>query len=74
MLFMVQMKMGKYGAFFGVIDPQTVMVNLAKFNISRMDEIARFRAIITAEQIEAERIEHAKNCISREQYEKIKAK
>lgn len=67
MLFIIQMKMGKYGAFYGVIDAQVIMVNLAKFNSLRMEEIARIRTKMDKEDIELKRSEQAKNCITHEE-------
>jgi len=69
MLFMTYMKSGFYGSFFGVIDPQAIMVNLIEFNKNRMAEIARVRVKLENQEIERQRNESQKNSITREEYE-----
>lgn len=70
MLFLSRFKAGKYGKFYGAVDPLAITSALQAFCKQRVSEI-------TAIEMERERIEAARpreGCVSREEYERIKAR
>lgn len=44
MLFCWQMKAGKYGKFYGAVDPMSIAVGLRQFDQERRDDLARIEA------------------------------
>lgn len=73
MLFFHRFKSGKYGEFYGVVDPQKIMSGINAFLRDRMDEIAQFERIAAHKRIEEESKRRDEHCITHEEYLKIKS-
>lgn len=70
LLFFYRFKSGKYGHFYGSIDPQKITVALIEFKKDRIAEIKYIEAEKENERIDKIREEWEKNCVTREEYEK----
>jgi len=72
MLFFHRFKAGKYGEFYGVVDPQRIMSGLNMFLRERVEEIAQYERIVAQKRIEEESKQRDERCITHEEYLKIK--
>lgn len=72
LLFFYRFKSGEYGHFYGSIDPQKITVALLEFKRQRIAEIKYYESKKEHEEKNRLREEWAKNCVSREEYEKRK--
>lgn len=68
MYFLHQLKMGKYGSFYGVVDGMKITESLGKFIKERRDYIFQLEEEIKKEK----RKDMFKGTITREQYDKLK--
>ncbi len=73
MLFFYRFKAGKYGEFFGVVDPQRIMSGLYSFLRDRVDEIGRFERISARKKIDEE-LKQGERCITYDEYINLKTK
>ena len=73
MLFFHRFKAGKYGEFFGVVDPQRIMSGLNAFLRERIEEIAQYERLVAQKRIEEEAKQRDERCITHEEYLKIKS-
>lgn len=72
LLFFYRFKSGEYGHFYGSIDPQKITVALLEFKKQRIADIKYYESKKENEEKNRLREEWAKNCVTREQYEKMK--
>lgn len=74
MLFFHRFKCGKYGEFFGVVDPQKLMTALNNFNKDRISEISKYENERKKQELNRLRDEwrNSKTAISYEEYLKTK--
>lgn len=68
MLFFFNFKAGKYGKFYGAVDPLTITTALRTFCAERRDALFKIESDLAA----AEREKPREGCISREQYLELK--
>ena len=73
MLFFHRFKAGRYGEFYGVVDPQRIMSGLNAFLRDRVEEIAQYERIAAQKRIEEEVKQRDERCITHEEYLKIKS-
>lgn len=71
-LFLHRFKAGKYGTFYGCIDPLQITYGLAQFVEQRRTEIAKIQQKQNEEQIYRQRKQWAETAVSRQQYEQLK--
>lgn len=71
-LFLHRLKAGRYGFFYGAIDPMKITSSLATFSEERRIEIARIENEKSQAEIVSKRHEWSKTAISRQEYERIK--
>lgn len=74
MLFFYRFKLGHYGEFYGVVDPHKIMCSLNLFLKERFSEINKYEAYRKNEEMKKKRELWEKTGITREEYEKRKAK
>lgn len=72
LLFFYCFKSGEYGHFYGSIDPQKITVALLEFKKQRIADIKYYESRKENEEKNRLREEWAKECVSREEYEKMK--
>jgi len=72
-LFLHRMKAGRYGQFYGVIDPMRIMGGLSAFMEERGNEMSVYYRRQHNIYMNELREQWAKNAVSREEYERIKA-
>lgn len=72
MLFFYRFKCGKYGEFYGVVDPQKVMIALGKFDKENYAEKVRFDKAQREKELADKRKEWARTGINRIQYRHLK--
>ena len=72
MLFFHRFKSGKYGEFFGVVDPQRIMAGLNMFLRERVEEIAQYERSAAQKRNEEEVKQRDERCITHEEYLRIK--
>lgn len=68
MLFFFRFKAGKYGTFFGSVDPMTITSALSSFCRERLDANAKHEGEIAMMKVQ----EYRKDAISYEEWNKIK--
>ena len=73
MLFFHRFKAGRYGKFYGVVDPQRIMSGLNAFLRDRVEEIAQYERIAAQKRIEEEVKQRDECCITHEEYLRIKS-
>ena len=73
MLFFHRFKAGRYGEFFGVVDPQRIMSGLNMFLRERIEEIAQYERIAAQKRIEEGAKQRDERCITHDEYLKIKS-
>lgn len=73
MLFFHRFKAGRYGEFYGVVDPQRIMSGLNAFLRDRVEEIAQYERIAAQKRIEEEVKQRDERCITHEEYLRIKS-
>lgn len=71
-LFFHRLKAGKYGEFFGSVDPIRIMESLQRFMKQRQSEIRYYEQRKEADILSKNKLEWAKNAVTREEYEQIK--
>lgn len=74
MLFFHQFKAGKYGAFYGTVDPQKITVALLEFVKERFVKLQELERKAQKEIMDKKRQEWQQTGITRAEYEKIKEK
>jgi len=72
-LFLHRMKSGRYGQFFGAVDPVRIMGGLTQFLDERISEISTYQRRQREAEMDALRDHWAKNGVSRDEYERMKA-
>lgn len=70
LLFFYRFKSGKYGHFYGSIDPQKITVALLEFKRERITEIKYLESKNENDRKEKLREEWEKICVTREEYDK----
>lgn len=73
-LFLYRLKIGRYGLFYGSIDPLRIMVCLNSFLEERRNEINVLERKYVQEKLNKLRDEWSRTAISRKEYEQLKAK
>lgn len=73
-LFLHRLKAGKYGVFYGVIDPLKISASLFEFTKERRTEIMALENERTRTEQQCKRAEWAQNAVSRQEYEQMKQK
>lgn len=73
-LFLFRLKAGRYGQFYGVIDPLKITQALTCFCHERQLEVSRIDQRKKQCEMDQLRKTWAETCVTREQYEKLKNK
>lgn len=68
-----RLRSGMYGEFYGSVDPMKILYGLGLFCKDRENDIARYETAREKEEQARLREEWAKNCISWEEWQAIKA-
>jgi len=68
MLFFADMMSGRYGKFYGAIDPLTITVGLRSFLSDRLRELAHYEYEAEKERKDKERLEAKQEAVSWEEY------
>lgn len=68
MLFFHWFKSGKYGRFYGAVDPLVITTSLRDFVMERNDRLSR----LEQDERESRMQEHMSKAVTREQYEQMK--
>lgn len=71
-LFLHRFKAGRYGTFYGCIDPLQITYALAQFAEQRRSEIVKIEQYQNTQQIIKQRQQWAETSISRQEYELLK--
>lgn len=71
-LFLYRLKAGRYGIFYGCIDPLVITRALTQFMQQRRTEIAAIEHKRELERLENQRKQWATTAVSRHQYEQLK--
>lgn len=71
-LFLHRLKAGRYGEFFGNIDPILITKALRTFAAERINEITVYERVRQNKKMQLQHDEWAKKSISRQEYERIK--
>jgi len=71
-LFLHRFKAGRYGTFYGCIDPLQITYALAQFVEQRRNEITKIQQKQNEERIYRQRKQWAKTAVSRQEYEQLK--
>ena len=72
-LFLHRLKAGRYIQFYGSVDPMKIMEGLTKFSSERILEISYYERKRRDAEFSNLREKWAKECVSREEYERMKA-
>ncbi len=67
MLFFYRFKTGKYGVFYGVVDPQQIMAGLGQFIRERIEELGYYERIAINKRIEEQK-KRESECISYQEF------